>query len=108
MVKQAHLRTRAAEDIERATADYVDEAGVEVATTFVDSVERAFGRITRQPHLGSLRFAYDLGVPDLRSWPVHRFPYLIFYVEHDDRLDVWRVLHTRRDLPATLADASDE
>ena len=26
--------------------------------------------------------------------PVDRFPYLVFYVERVDHVDVWRVLHT--------------
>lgn len=107
MVKPAQLRAVAADDIERAVDHYLGEAGSDVAARFVDALERALGRLARQPQLGSLRFAYDLGVPDLRTWPVHRFPYLIFYVEQDDRLDVWRVLHDRRDDPATLAEAGE-
>jgi toxin ParE1/3/4 len=35
-------------------------------------------------------------------WPVRRFPYLIFYLETEDRVDVWRPLHNRRDIPASL------
>jgi toxin ParE1/3/4 len=107
VVKPAQLRAVAADDIERAVDHYLDEAGADVAARFVDALERALGRLARHPQLGSLRFAYDLGIPDLRSWPVHRFPYLIFYVEHDDRLDVWRVLHDRRDVPATLAEPGE-
>jgi len=38
---------------------------------------------------------------------IARFSYLIFYVEQDDRLDVWRVLHDRRDIPATLAKSGE-
>ena len=64
--------------------------GANVAERFVDALERALDRLARQPQLGSLRFAYDLDIPDLRTWPVHRFPYLIFYVEQDDRLADFR------------------
>jgi plasmid stabilization system protein ParE len=28
---------------------------------------------------------------------------MIFYVPLGDRIDVWRVLHTRRDIPGTFA-----
>ena len=31
-----------------------------------------------------------------------RFPYLIFYFERDDCVDVWRVLHGQRDIPAWM------
>jgi toxin ParE1/3/4 len=31
-----------------------------------------------------------------------RYPYLLFYVERQDHIDVWRVLHSQRDIPAWL------
>jgi toxin ParE1/3/4 len=31
-----------------------------------------------------------------------RHPYLVFYVERADHLDVWRVLHGMKDIPAWL------
>ncbi len=103
MAKPVQLRAAAANDIERAVDHYLAEAGVDLAARLVDAIERGFSRLARQPHIGSLRFAYELGIPDLRSWPVHRFPYVIFYVEQQERLDVWRVLHVRRDIPSTIA-----
>jgi hypothetical protein len=33
---------------------------------------------------------------------MRRYPYVVFYVEREDRIDVWRVLHTRRDIPARM------
>jgi toxin ParE1/3/4 len=41
-------------------------------------------------------------LPNLRHLRVGRFPYFAFYVEHEDRIDVWRVLDRRRDIPASL------
>jgi len=35
-----------------------------------------------------------------------RYPYLVFYVEHADHIDVWRVLDARRDIPAWLAESN--
>lgn len=32
--------------------------------------------------------------------PLDRYPYLVFYVEGKEDLDVWRVLHGQRDIPA--------
>ncbi len=107
MDKPLHLRAVAASDIELAVDHYLDEAGAEVAARFVYALERDFGRLARQPQLGSLRFAYELGIPDLRAWPVHRFPYVVFYIEQNERLDVWRVLHERRGIPSTLATSKD-
>jgi nucleoside-diphosphate-sugar epimerase len=56
----------------------------------------------------ALRFAGLYGpdrlprLDDLRAWPLRRYPYLVFYVERQDLLDVWRVLHAQRDIPAWM------
>ncbi len=105
--KPVHLRRLAADDIDAAIAHYLATAGHDVAARFIDTVERSLTRVGRHPHNGSLRFAYELELPDLRCWPVAGFPYVVFYVEFASRIDVWRVLHTRRDIPAALADAND-
>jgi len=98
------LRRAAAADID-STVDYLAvHASPAVAARFIDSTEAAIGHLSRHPHHGTLRFSYELDIPGLRAWPLRGFPYLVFYVERDDELDVWRVLHTRRDIPATLAD----
>ena len=33
---------------------------------------------------------------------VEALPYLVFYVERGDSIDVWRVLHGKRDVPARI------
>ena len=38
------------------------------------------------------------------AWPLRRYPYFVFYVEREDHLDVWRVLHAQRDIPAWMQD----
>jgi toxin ParE1/3/4 len=58
--------------------------------------------LSRHPGAGASRYAYELDIPGLRSWPLRRFPYLIFYMEQADHIDVWRVLHGRRDIPALM------
>jgi toxin ParE1/3/4 len=37
-----------------------------------------------------------LNLPGLRFWPLTRYPHLVFYIEMDDHVDVWRVLHGER------------
>jgi toxin ParE1/3/4 len=102
--RSVQLRERAATDIERVTDYYLGEAGPAVALRFVDAVERAISQISRSPLSGSLRFSYELEIPDLRVRAVARFPYLMFYVVGDEIADVWRILHTRRDIPSAIAD----
>ena len=83
-------------------AHYRDEGGLEIALDFVDALEAAIADLCDRPLIGTLRFAFELEIPDLRSWSLQRFPYLVFYLPDDDRIDIWRVLHARRDIPAFL------
>ena len=102
--RPVRLRERAAVDIDQAVDYYLAEADTDVALRFVDAIERAIGQIGRSPDSGSLRFSYELGIPGLRVHPLARFPHLVFYVVGDEVVDVWRVLHTRRDIPTAMAD----
>lgn len=105
-LKRIAPRPRAEWDIEQAIDNYRREAGEAVAIGFVDALEHAYRHIARYPDSGSTRYAYELGLPGLRSWLLKRYPYLIFFMEHDDHIDVWRVLHAERDIPAWLRDPS--
>jgi toxin ParE1/3/4 len=100
--KPVVLRERADLDIEEALARYLAEAGQRVAMGFVDALDRAFAHPARHPATGSPRYAHELDLPELRVWPLKRYPYLVFYVERDDHIDVWRILHGERDIPAWL------
>jgi toxin ParE1/3/4 len=44
-----------------------------------------------------------LNIPGLRSWPLTRYPYLVFYIERDNHIDVWRVLQSQRDIAKWLS-----
>jgi toxin ParE1/3/4 len=70
----------------------------------IDALEHEIGQIGRSPRSGSLRFSYELEIPELRVRPVARFPSLVFYVVGDGAIEVWRILHTSRDLPTAIAD----
>lgn len=104
----AQLRAAAERDVDDAVAYYRDEAGPQTALDFIDSLEAAIEHLCAYPFSGSLRFAFELEIPDLRSWTLQRFPYLVFYVPDDDRIDIWRVLHARRDIPTFLSVEAEE
>ena len=103
-VKRVARRERAERDIDEAAAHYRAEGGVEIELRFIDALEVAIRHVATHPATGSTRHASELKSRDLRFWAVKRFPFLIFYVEHTDHVDVWRVLHGARDLPAWLRD----
>lgn len=60
--------------------------------------------ITRHPAVSSMRWGVEVELPGLRSLRVDGFPHLVFSIDRADHLDVWRVLHGARDLPASLRD----
>ncbi|KOF17638.1 plasmid stabilization protein [Ensifer adhaerens] len=92
-------RELARSDAEAAVDHYVREAGTEVALGFIDALQAAYDLIASHPQSGSLRYSYELGLPDLRSVYLKRYPYLVFYREQADYIDLWRVLHAKRDIP---------
>jgi len=105
IVKAVVPRALANQDVEQAIDHYLTEATAKVALGFVDALEKAYAHIARHPSSGSPRYAHQLGLADLRFWPLGRYPYLVFYVERDAHIDVWRVLHEQRDVPAWMNEA---
>ena len=95
-------RELATQDVEEAIDHYLVEASAKVAMGFVDELEKAYAHIARHPASGSPRYAHQLGLADLRFWPLGRCPSLVFYVERDEHIDVLRVLNQQRDIPAWM------
>lgn len=100
---QVDLRARAASDIGGAVDHYRDKAGSQTALDFVEALEAAIDHLRSFPSNGSLRFAFELEIPELRRWSLQKLPYLILYVHRDDRIDIWRFRHAGRDIPAYLS-----
>ncbi|MBI5784986.1 MAG: type II toxin-antitoxin system RelE/ParE family toxin [Rhodocyclales bacterium] len=101
-VKPVIPRERANRDVDESIAYYLSEGSEQVALAIIDSLEQAYAHIGRHPATGSPRYAHELEIPGLRAWPLKRFPHLVCYLEHTDHIDVWRVLHGQRDIPAWL------
>jgi toxin ParE1/3/4 len=101
-------RSQAQKDIENAADWYFGEGGVTLEARFIDALQAAIRRIAINPGVGSARYAALMQIPGLRFWRLTKFPYLIFYVERERQVDVWRVLHEQRDLPRRFAPGSQE
>lgn len=95
-------REQANRDVDDAVAYYLGEATEAVALGFIHALEQAYTHISRHPATGAPRYAHELNLPGLRIWPLTRYPYLVFYVERPNHIDVWRVLHGQRDIPAWM------
>lgn len=100
-------RELALRDVEQAVAYYLDEDSPSAAFGLIDALEKAYSHISRHPTTGSPRYAHELNLPGLRFWPLTRYPHGVFYIEKEDHIDVWRVLHGQRDIPAWLQTESD-
>jgi len=91
-------------DIAAARDFYRSEAGVAVAGRFLAAIEIALRKIAEFPGHGSARYAQDAGETQLRFVRISGYPYLAFYRDRDDVLEVWRVLHAQRDIPDSLCE----
>jgi toxin ParE1/3/4 len=100
--KPVVARALATQDIDDAIAYCLGESAPQAALGFIDALEQAYAHIGRHPSTGSPRYAHALDVPGLRCWPLTRYPFLIFYIERAQTIDVWRVLHGQRDIPVWL------
>lgn len=105
--KPVIARERAVHDVEEILDYYLAEGSEQAATGFIDALERAYAHIGEHPATGSSRYAFELDLPGLRSWALARYPHLVFYVEREDHIDVWRVLHGKRDVPKWMQEPED-
>lgn len=104
--KPVILRALARQDVDEAVTHYQEEGGVDVAVGFIDALEAAVRHIASNPESGSPRYGHELNLPGIRSWPLKRYPYLVFYVTGTERIDVWRILHGHRNIPAWMREDS--
>jgi len=97
-------RLAAEDDLNRACDHYLITAGSDIAEAFLIEFEYVTGLISQFPELGSPRYGFESDLSGVRFWLMKRFPYMIFYVEAEHGIDVWRVLHGNMDIPAVLGD----
>ena len=106
--KPVILRERALRDVDEAVEHHLTEAPAAVALAFIDALEEASRRIGEHPASGSPRHERELDLPGLRSWAAKGIPCLVFYVERAADINVWRVLHTARHIPAWLQEPLED
>jgi toxin ParE1/3/4 len=97
-------REQAERDVDEAIDYYLNENAPEAALGFIDALQQAYRHIGAHPDTGSSRYAGELSLPGLRFWRLKKYPHLIFCIERNNHIDVWRVLHGVRDIPAWMQD----
>ena len=96
-MKQIRRSREAGKDIDGIVV-YYSRQNLPLANRFIRDYEASLRAIEKMPGTGSLRFANELGISDLRAYSMHDFPYLVFYREHKDSIHIDRVLHMHRDI----------
>lgn len=98
------IRPRASSEIDEL-ADYIARDSTSAAMRFLDALQKTFDVIDEHPGIGSLRYAHLPMLEGLRVLAVPSFEnHLVFYIEPASHVDVLRVLHSARDIPAALLD----
>lgn len=96
------LRPAARADVEAAAACYAEQGGDPLESRFIENFRAALDHVSRHPASGSAHHGELTKHAGLRFWPIRSFPYLVFYQDRGEWLDVWRVLHAERDIPVWL------
>ncbi len=97
-------RKAAQDDIVAAFDRYLHEANETIALRFLAALDSLFSQLSRFPDSGSSRYAEALAIDGLRDAVTPRFPYLVFYFDREQYVDVVRVLHQERDLARLILD----
>ena len=101
-MKPVRLTPRADSDIDACFA-WIAKDNPAAALGFLDAIELTCDALSRMPGIASPRYAEISLVHGIRMLAIKDFGnYLLFYLEHEDCVDVIRVLHGARDIPEAL------
>jgi toxin ParE1/3/4 len=104
-MKPVRIRPKADQDI-GAFGDRIAQDDLIAALRFLDATQTTFGLISENPSVGSLRFSHLPSFDVLRVISVNGFEnHLVFYIERQTYLDILRILHSSRDIPAALRES---
>ena len=95
--RRAVPRPQADRDVDSALTYYATD-NPKVARDFLKELQHSLVTIGEMPSIGSKRFAGSLNIPGLRVFPMTHFPFIIFYSERNNVIDVLRILHMHRDI----------
>ncbi len=101
-------RKLAKQDVDAAVDHYLREGRRQAALGVIEALKGAYSHIGRQPDGGSPCYARDRNVLGLPFWSLIRYLGLVFYIERADHIDVWRVLHSQRDMLAWMSDPNGD
>lgn len=99
MSRRIHLSRKANAEI-AAIWDYTArEHGIDQADNYVAAMDRVMAMALQFPEIGADYSVVRKGYRKLLSGS-----HLIFYISHDDGIEIMRVMHVREDITAKLAE----
>ncbi len=102
IIKPIYLSEVAKDDLADALLNYEQQFAEQAIDGCLNALAKAYKQIGKFPKTGSPKAGNDLNLPGLRSWPLSKYPYLLFYTENHDQIDAWRLLHQKRDIEKSL------
>jgi toxin ParE1/3/4 len=101
-MKSVRFTPKAVKDI-REYAAWIRKESPTAALKFLEAVKLTGNTVSRTPGIGSRRYADITFVSGVRMIKVKGFEkYLLFYLEHENSIDVIRLLHGARNIPDAL------
>jgi toxin ParE1/3/4 len=70
--KSVVSRAQALRDLDGAITHDIAEDAEPAALGFIDTLEKAYWHLARDPSTRSSRYAHELNLPGLRAWPMAR------------------------------------
>ena len=97
MTKRFFILDAADREIDAQVAYYAEHAGAAVAERFYAALKGTFHNLLENPgHVRPFESA-NPALVGVRVWLVHGFPFLVYYREVDDGIEIVHVLHGARD-----------
>jgi toxin ParE1/3/4 len=107
MTRHIIITPRASQDIDEHFA-YIAQDNFDAALRFFDSARLTFSQLAKTPGMGSPFQIINPRLVGLRKWAVKDFKkYLIFYRYDDESIEVVRVVHAARDIPAIFEEEQE-
>ena len=102
MIRHVKLRPKAHRDLAEI-ALHISKQSPDAALRFFDAVETACRELADSPGIGAAYVVKNPRLSGLKARRVPGFPnHVIFYLVHDDRVEVVRILQGSRDIEAAL------
>ena len=97
MSKRFFILEAADREIDAQVAYYAEQGGAALAERFYAALKSTFQSLVENPGHGRRFESSHAALAGVRIWLVHGFPFLVYYREVDDGIEILHVLHGARD-----------